>query len=322
MDCETFFLRFFFCDSTRVQGHTSVHVQLGHSGFRSQRRNPAHHFIYRTESVQDQDLLTLSTWCMLIGRFDNQQYSFSIVQTNASVISPMIAWLELTGFFSLFLMKHKIEQAVFDSCIFTVVCCKYLFSTSIKSFWSKNHHLTSRKVSGTATVSSGTTSERRGFMLGEVRGNVCRSDISEYGSKADTQHNIQWTVLEEKVKMERGVGSVWGSWRRGRCAVITGEELLGWRSPPQPRLSAQTQTAPEEEKGVGEERMWGKQGRKESFRPCPSLQVKEWEWLAAASSSSRYISPDPAWTRPNLPLRFQPDEREQPAPALIQPGVS
>lgn len=33
----------------------------------------------------------------------------------------------------------------------------------------------------------------------------------------------------------------------GGCDAFTEEALSGWRSPPLPRLSAQTQTAPEEE---------------------------------------------------------------------------
>lgn len=41
----------------------------------------------------------------------------------------------------------------------------------------------------------------------------------------------------------------------GRCDAFTEEALSGWRSPPLPRLSAQTQTAPEEEEEV--ERMQG-----------------------------------------------------------------
>lgn len=48
----------------------------------------------------------------------------------------------------------------------------------------------------------------------------------------------------------------------GGCGAFTEEALSGWRSPPLPRLSAQTQTAPEEEV----EKMCGKNGKKESFK--------------------------------------------------------
>lgn len=52
----------------------------------------------------------------------------------------------------------------------------------------------------------------------------------------------------------------------GVCDAFTEEALSGWRSPPLPRLSAQTQTAPE----VEEERMQvekvGKEG--EIFSAC------------------------------------------------------
>lgn len=46
-------------------------------------------------------------------------------------------------------------------------------------------------------------------------------------------------------------------WWRGGCDAFTEGALSGWRSPPLPRLSAQTQTAPEEE----EEEEGGKAGR-------------------------------------------------------------
>lgn len=44
----------------------------------------------------------------------------------------------------------------------------------------------------------------------------------------------------------------------GGCGAFTEEALSGWRSPPLPRLSAQTQTAPEEV-----EKMCGKNGKEE-----------------------------------------------------------
>lgn len=40
-----------------------------------------------------------------------------------------------------------------------------------------------------------------------------------------------------------------GAGRRSRWRGFTEEEPSGWRSPPLPRLSAQTQTAPEGKKG-------------------------------------------------------------------------
>ncbi len=55
---------------------------------------------------------------------------------------------------------------------------------------------------------------------------------------------------------ERGEG--------GGCDAFTEEALSGWRSPPLPRLSAQTQTAPEEEEEeeeVGKDA--GREGREE-----------------------------------------------------------
>ena len=44
--------------------------------------------------------------------------------------------------------------------------------------------------------------------------------------------------------------------------AFTEEALSGWRSPPLPRLSAQTQTAPEEEE-VEEEEDAGREGKEE-----------------------------------------------------------
>lgn len=50
-------------------------------------------------------------------------------------------------------------------------------------------------------------------------------------------------------------------WGGGGCDAFTEEALSGWRSPPLPRLSAQTQTAPEVEKMQGKKR----DGKKESI---------------------------------------------------------
>ena len=51
----------------------------------------------------------------------------------------------------------------------------------------------------------------------------------------------------------------------GGCGAFTEEALSGWRSPPLPRLSAQTQTAPEEEEEVEEAQMQGEEEGKGSF---------------------------------------------------------
>ena len=91
--------------------------------------------------------------------------------------------------------------------------------------------------------------------------------MSEYGSRWDTWHDIQYTVLywgEEEAEIEEeetGQGeeraerdvslecsaSEMKKRKQGRCDAFTVEALSGWRSPPLPRLLAQTQTAPEEE---------------------------------------------------------------------------
>lgn len=58
--------------------------------------------------------------------------------------------------------------------------------------------------------------------------------------------SLEWA--EEAMLSEPGEEGVWGEEGKGGHGAFTEGALSGWRSPPLPRLSGQTQTAPEERK--------------------------------------------------------------------------
>lgn len=67
--------------------------------------------------------------------------------------------------------------------------------------------------------------------------------------RAERDVSLEWAeepVLSEREEGEEGGGGSGGSGGGvgGGCDAFTEEVLSGWRSPPLPRLSAQTQTAP------------------------------------------------------------------------------
>lgn len=75
--------------------------------------------------------------------------------------------------------------------------------------------------------------------------------------------SLEW---EAETKPAREGGGEW--WRGGGCDAFTEEALSGWHSPPLPRLSAQTRTAPEE----GVEKMQKGEKKKESFKCCAASE--------------------------------------------------